>query len=97
MKYIDYIRSKPCLISEDCDGDVVAHHVRIDQNAGLTMKPNDLYCVPLCVKHHLEWHRRGNHGMVCEYLVRSNRDESAHWIYKQIMGYICGYERQNNG
>jgi hypothetical protein len=47
--YLEAVRKLPCFIaSGDCEGDVVAHH------AG--PKSNDSTCVPLCWKHHGNWH-----------------------------------------
>lgn len=44
-KYLAWIRKQPVLIPGQ--GEIVYHHVRIDGNAGIGMKPSDLYSVPL--------------------------------------------------
>ena len=44
-KYRDFILMQPVLINGQ--GETIAHHVRIDGNAGMGMKPSDSYCVPL--------------------------------------------------
>ena len=46
--YLDAVRKLPCMLIVDCEGEVVAHH------AG--PKANDSTAVPLCWKHHGEWH-----------------------------------------
>lgn len=39
--------------------DIHAHHVRRAATSGTGAKPGDDACVPLCARHHLELHQRG--------------------------------------
>ena len=55
-KYLDYIRSKPCLI---CGKDeTVAHHESLNRT-GIGMKAPDSHAVPLCVYCHHRCHANG--------------------------------------
>jgi len=50
-KYLDFIRSKPCLIC--ANPNTVPHHVRrLRWGAGTGIKPSDLVCIPLCHRCH---------------------------------------------
>lgn len=51
--YLDYIRSLPCAI---CGQDAEPHHV---EGGGVALKGSDYLTVPLCRKHHDEYHTRG--------------------------------------
>jgi len=55
-KYLDFIRSKSCLICGNPE--TIAHHEGLGQNM-IGGKPPDNLAVPLCVKHHLEYHVTG--------------------------------------
>ena len=44
-EYLKWIREQPVIIPGQ--GETVAHHVRIDCNAGTSLKPSDYYCVPI--------------------------------------------------
>lgn len=48
-----------CLVHGDCSGKIEAHHVRGDGNAGMGMKPDDAWAVPLCAHHHQLGHAIG--------------------------------------
>lgn len=52
-KYLQYIRSKPCLI---CGGKADAHHLTHAQPRAMGRKTGDQYTVPLCRLHHIELH-----------------------------------------
>jgi hypothetical protein len=53
-------QSKCCSESPNiCGGDVVLHHVRTSANSGVGMKPTHWFGVPLCRKHHDEFHQNG--------------------------------------
>jgi hypothetical protein len=55
-KYREYVAKQPCII---CSYPSECHHVRIDGNAGIGMKPSDVYGLPLCRLHHVECHSLG--------------------------------------
>jgi len=49
-KYKKFIRSKPCII---CGKTSQAHHVRRSYfGAGMSIKPSDFVCIPLCSECH---------------------------------------------
>jgi len=51
-KYLDFIRSKPCIVF-GCGYPVVAAHVRKQYwGAGTSQKPHDYVCISLCDYHH---------------------------------------------
>lgn len=54
-KYLDFIKKQQSLLLGH--GDIISHHVRIDNNAGVGMKPSDFYCVPLFVSTHNAFHQ----------------------------------------
>jgi len=54
MTYTAYIKSQPCLI---CGKKAQASHQRILGSGGTSLKPHDVYQVPLCDEHHKEEHR----------------------------------------
>lgn len=49
--YLEAVRQLPCFVREDCDGPVHAHHAIHRSQGGI-----DWDAVPLCMKHHAEWH-----------------------------------------
>jgi len=53
-KHIDHIRTLDCIACQGPGGD--AHHVRNSYNAGMGMKPDGKYCLPLCREHHTQLH-----------------------------------------
>lgn len=60
-EYLVWLRSQPCAASHlgDCEGDVVAAHVRrIANGAGTGIKPT-FSAIPLCSKHHALQHSAG--------------------------------------
>ena len=59
-EYIKYIKSKPCTVCGDINVD--AHHMDTIGMGGNRKLPTnkDYSCVPLCRKHHQEWHQIGN-------------------------------------
>ena len=47
--YLDYIRGLPCAI---CGGEAEPHHWRKGALAGVGLKPDDCFAIPLCAEHH---------------------------------------------
>lgn len=46
---------------------IEAHHVRRAGTSGTGVKPGDEWCVPLCVVHHNDLHRRGERTCSAEW------------------------------
>lgn len=63
-QYLEWVKNQPCafdlgLGACDCDGDVVAAHVRrIASGSGTGIKP-EYSAIPMCNKHHMEQHHYG--------------------------------------
>ena len=55
--YLSHVRTFPCCVCGRPDTE--AHHVRWSFNSGIGMKPGDVWAIPLCMDHHIEWHRKG--------------------------------------
>lgn len=66
-EFLLWIKSQPCAAEHlgDCNGDVVAAHVRrIANGAGTGIKPNNYSAIPLCHKHHALQHQNGESALV---------------------------------
>lgn len=66
-QFLEWIRTQPCAASHlgDCEGDVVAAHVRrIANGAGMGIKPDNYSAIPLCHKHHMLQHQKGESALV---------------------------------
>jgi hypothetical protein len=63
-RHLDQIRQCPCVVCHD-DTSTEASHVRMPspragkRNSGKGEKPDDVYVVPLCGRHHREQHEIG--------------------------------------
>lgn len=63
-KHLDFIRSLPCLVCGDPTSTEAAH-IRLGlisvgkRHTGVGEKPDDLWTLPLCGKHHREQHAIG--------------------------------------
>ena len=53
-KYLEFVRKQPPLLHGY--GDIVSHHVRIDGNAGVGMKPGDNWTIPYYKSTHDSFH-----------------------------------------
>jgi len=78
-KYRTHVRSLPCVI---CGRKAVAHHMRIDGNAGTSIKPSDAFCLPLCQNHHDKGHNGGFKTLFKETDIN---------VYKELFETIKGY------
>lgn len=59
-KHRAWIKRQNCLCHGlECGGIMHPHHVRSAANAGTGLKPDDMWCVPLCAFHHEKLHREG--------------------------------------
>jgi len=74
MKYLDYIREKPCLICgiTPCDPD----HLEARGMGGANSEEKDLSCVPLCRIHHTERHQFGNQKFEDRYSINLWKENS---------------------
>lgn len=57
-RYLAFIREKPCCVCKK-PGPSDAHHIAPRGQKGMGMKVSDYHTVPLCRKHHDDWHRNG--------------------------------------
>lgn len=55
--YLEFIRGRPCVITGRSG--VHAHHVKIYGSGGMSLKPSDYLCVPLCHEEHSALHQMG--------------------------------------
>ena len=65
--YLDFIRSLPCIICGDNTSTEAAHIRFADRRAakrptGMGEKPDDVWTLPLCGRHHREQHSMGEHS-----------------------------------
>jgi len=72
-KYLNFIRSLPCCVTGS-EWEIVAHHIRIGQNGGMGLKPNDYRCIPLTADKHGELHHMGEKTFY-EYYTTNPDDE----------------------
>ena len=54
--WLEEVASYACCVCNERDG-VQAHHLRECGAGCMSKKPPDVFCVPLCVKHHALIHR----------------------------------------
>jgi|TARA_R100000455_G_C6272787_1_gene129823 hypothetical protein len=63
-EHLDFIHHHDCCLRQckDCFGPVQAHHLLKpwDGVRGMGMKSSDKNVVPLCLRHHIMLHKRGN-------------------------------------
>lgn len=52
--YLAYVRGLRCFVGVGCQGRIHAHHA--GPRPGTAMKAPDDTAIPLCEKHHTEWH-----------------------------------------
>ena len=64
--YLEFIRSRPCIVSGS-EVDVVAHHVRCLGGGGMGLKPSDYMCVPLTAYLHALLHQQGERNFYSQY------------------------------
>ncbi len=83
-----FIRSQPCAMGtrDPCYGPIHAHHAGIDHGKG--QKDADNKCVPLCQKHHADWH--GASGP----FKTMRRDERRKWAADQILMMQNRFEQE---
>ena len=79
-KYLEYIRSCPCIICGYKEVD--AHHVRHKGSGGTARKPDDYYALPICRLHHLENHQIGKDT----FFERHGID-----VFQELFRMVSGY------
>ena len=57
-KYMEWIRTQKCCVTNS-DYQVVAHHVTVYANRGISQKPSDYWCTPLTNAEHQKLHHMG--------------------------------------
>ena len=81
-KYLDFIRSKPCLV---CGRKAEAHHIGIG-DGGVGLKSSDMATIPLCRFCHTGTH-----------LIGAKTFFAAYDLKKAIIGYLTEYIRTLGG
>lgn len=65
-KYIEWIRSLPCLVCQrTAPSD--PHHIVPEGHGGKGVKVDDTRCIPLCHEHHNEYHNQGRQTFAKKY------------------------------
>lgn len=67
-KYRKWVSSLSCMICSR-PGQNDPHHCRILNSAGVSQKPPDFFCIPLCRDHHNELHQHGSTSFEQKYQV----------------------------
>lgn len=77
--FVAFVRQQQCLMAahDPCYGPVQAHHAGIDK--GMSQRDHDTTCVPLCLKHHRNWHDAS--GLFKDFC----KDERREWATTQIV------------
>lgn len=65
--YLAHVRQFPCCVCGYPDTE--AHHIRFSHTAGTGHKPGDVWAIPLCPKHHREWHQNGQKSFLNKYRI----------------------------
>jgi hypothetical protein len=75
--YLANVRGLPCLLAwtKKCLGRIQAHHA--GERPGIAMKAPDDTAVPLCGRHHVEWHNAAGHFSAMDKAGRRLWAESA--------------------
>jgi hypothetical protein len=87
--YMRWVKAQRCVmhLRDGCDGVVEAHHAG---DRGFGQKAHDHTCVPLCTKHHREWHD-------CLGIFRGwPKDKRREFAKLHIAGTRALYTSQNN-
>lgn len=60
--YLEWLKTQECAAKHlgGCEGDIVAAHVRrISNGSGVGIKPKEFSAIPLCHRHHMLQHQKG--------------------------------------
>lgn len=78
--HLAWTRGNRCLVENaECSGNMEAHHVRENGNAGTGLKPGDDAVVPLCGFHHARLHSWGATTFQREYRVDLDKTAAELW------------------
>ncbi len=83
-KYRRWVASQPCAACGR-EGATQAAHLRIMQQAGMSRKPSDELCIPLCVSCHSDQHRDSE--------ARFWRETLAYMKTENLAKVIAGWRR----
>lgn len=80
--YLAWLRQQPCVLGHlnQCRGHIEAHHHT--HGRGLGQKSSDRYAMPLCHRHHMDFHNARGHFRGATHADRTAfQDEhcNAHW------------------
>jgi hypothetical protein len=84
--YLAWVRSRPCIVDfgyGTCEGRIHAHHA--GRKPGVGLKSNDDTAVPLCDKHHREWH--GGSGVFRGLNKLARFSVAEHWVFSTRARY----------
>ena len=79
--YLKFVRNQDCVVDGN-NINTVSHHVRINQNGGMGLKPSDYRVIPLNWKRHSELHTIGEKSFYKKYGIDENLI---------ITCYLCKY------
>lgn len=82
-EFRDYVKTLPCII---CGRDSDAHH---EIGGGTALKGPDLFCIPLCRKHHDE------RGAGVETFWKKHNKDRWQVIAETLAGYVEQMEGKN--
>jgi hypothetical protein len=83
-KYRKWVSEHPCIICGKSPPND-PHHLKIKGNGGMSRKPDDVWCVPLCREHHNEIETSGKLSFEATYnidLIISTLTLCQEWIMK---------------
>jgi len=74
-EYLAFVRDLPCVV---CFQNAEPHHIKNEwASSGVGTKGHDIHTIPLCRKHHAEFHQKGRekwekeHGSQSDYVVHT--------------------------
>lgn len=75
-----WIRGHECSVKdEDCHGRIEAAHCRTGTDGGMSVKPSDNFCIPLCAHHHCHQHAVGEAAFEAKYKIKMRVIADALW------------------
>lgn len=66
VKYLNWLKRLPCLL---CGGESEPHHIPEVGHGGKGIKTDDKRAIPLCHKHHMEFHNNGRSSFASMYSI----------------------------
>ena len=65
QKYLDWLKQTICLVCHAPNPE--PHHIPKDGHGAMGMKTDDMRSIPLCHRHHMEYHSTGKHSFAAKY------------------------------